>query len=46
MVEKTLKHKHKPGWRFLTLWEGYGMNDATWEPIAAFVHPDGKMMPF
>ena len=43
MVEKIIKHKYKQGWRFLTMWENYGIDDATWEPISCFVHPDGRL---
>ena len=40
-VESIETHKYKQGWRFLTVWKGYSLQDATWEPIRAFVHPDG-----
>ena len=31
---------------FLTLWNGYGLSEATWEPMSAFVQPDGTINPF
>ena len=31
------------GWRFLTLWEGFGVEEATWEPFSAFVLPEGHL---
>jgi hypothetical protein len=40
-VESIQTHKYKQGWRFLTVWKGYGLRDATWEPIKAFIHNDG-----
>ena len=40
-VESIESHKYKQGWRFLTVWKGYGLQDATWEPLRAFTHPDG-----
>ena len=30
-------------WRFLTLWEGFGVEEATWEPFSAFVLPEGRL---
>ena len=32
------------GWRFLTLWEGFVVEEATWEPFAAFVLPEGRLV--
>ena len=43
LVEKLLKADYRQGWRFLTLWKGYPVSDATWEPVKAFVHEDGKL---
>jgi hypothetical protein len=40
-VESIESHKYKQGWRFLTVWKGYSLQDATWEPIRAFIHQDG-----
>jgi hypothetical protein len=42
-VESIHTHKYKQGWRFLTVWKGYSLQDATWEPIKAFVHADGAL---
>ena len=30
-------------WRFLTLWEGFGVEEATWELFSAFVLPEGRL---
>ena len=35
----------KQGWKFLTLWDGYGLSEATWEPMSAFIQPDGSINP-
>ena len=42
-VEKIIKHKFQQGWRFLVVWEGFPVSAATWEPISAFVLPNGKV---
>ena len=31
------------GWRLLTLWEGFGVKEATWGPSSAFVLPEGRL---
>ena len=35
----------KKGWKILTLRDGYGSSVATWEPMSAFVQPDGLINP-
>ena len=30
-------HEYKQGGKFLTLWPGYGVSEATWEPMSAFI---------
>ena len=42
-VERIEAHRYKQGWRFLTVWKGYSLSDATWEPVRAFVHNDGSL---
>ena len=42
-VQAILKHKFHQGWRFLTQWEGYNVDSATWEPIRAFKLPDWRV---
>ena len=41
LVKSVLRHRYRKGWRFLTLWEGFGVEEATWEPFSAFVLPEG-----
>ena len=43
LVTSVLRHRHRQGWRFLTLWEGFGVGEATWEPFSAFVLPEGHL---
>ena len=42
-VERLLKLEYPQGWSLLTQWAGYPVSDATWEPVKAFVHADGKL---
>ena len=41
LVKSILRHRYRQGWRFLILWEGFGVEEATWEPFCAFVLPEG-----
>ena len=43
LVKSVLRHRYRQGWRFLTLWEGFGIEEATWEPFSAFVLPEGRL---
>ena len=36
---------YKQGWKFLTLWDGCGLSEATWETMSAFIQPDGSIDP-
>ena len=45
VVAGIARHKYKQGWKFLTLWEGYGLSEATSEPMPAFIHPNGTINP-
>ena len=42
LVNSVIRHRYRQGWRFLTLWEGFGVEEATWEPFSAFVVPEGR----
>ena len=41
LVKSVIQHRFRQGWRFLTLWEGFGVEEATLEPFSAFVLPEG-----
>ena len=41
LVKLVIQHRYGQGWRILTLWEGFGVEEAIWEPISAFVLPEG-----
>ena len=45
VVAGIARHEYKQGWKFLTLWDGYGLIEATWEPMSAFTQPDGSINP-
>ena len=40
LVKSVIRHRYCQGWRFLTLWEGFGVEETTWEP---FVLPEGSL---
>ena len=41
LVKSVIRHRYRQGWRFLTLWEGIGVEEAAREPFSAFVLPEG-----
>ena len=45
VVAGITRHNHKQGWNFLTLCDNYGLSEATWEPMFAFIQPDGSINP-
>ena len=42
-VVKSVLHRNRQGWRILTIWEGFGIEEATWEAFSAFVLPEGRL---
>jgi transposase InsO family protein len=42
-VYKILKHKFQQGWKFLVWWENFPASASTWEPISAFMLPNGSI---
>ena len=45
VVAGIARHEYKRGLRFLILWDGYGLSEATGKPMSAFIHPDGSIRP-
>ena len=45
LVAGIARHEYKQGWKFFTLWDGYGLSEATLEPTLAFIQPDGIFHP-
>ena len=45
VVARIARHDYKQGWKFLTLLDAYGLSEATWEPMSAFIQPDGNINP-
>ena len=45
VVAGIARHEYKQGRKYLTLWDGYGLFEATWEPKSAFIQPDGSINP-
>ena len=45
VVAGIARHEYKQGWKFLTLWDGYGLSEATCEPMSVFIQPDGSINP-
>ena len=42
-VQAVVESKYRQGWRFLTLWETFGMEETTRGPSSAFVQPDSTI---
>ena len=43
VVAGIARHEYKQGSKFLTLWDGYELSEAAWEPMSAFIQPDGSI---
>ena len=44
-VARIVRHEYKQRWKFLTLWDRYELSEAAWEPMSAFIQPDGSINP-
>ena len=38
-MKAVIDSKYNQAWRFLTMCEGFGSSDASWEPLSAFILP-------
>ena len=45
VVAGIARHEYIQGWKFLIVSEGYGVSEATGEPMSAFIQPDGDINP-
>ena len=43
IVKSVHLHRYCQGWRFFSLWEGFVVEEATSEPLSAFVVPEGRL---
>ena len=43
LVKPVIRHRYRQGRLLLTLWEGFGVEEATWKPFSAFVLPEGRL---
>ena len=43
LVKSVIRHRYRQGWHFLTFWEGFGVGEATLEPLSAFLLPEGRL---
>ena len=43
LVKSPIQQRYRQGWGFLTLWEGFGVRKATWEPFSAFLLPERRL---
>ena len=39
------RHACKKSWKFITLWDDYGLSEATLEPMCASIQPDRSINP-
>ena len=43
LVKSVILQRYRQGWCFFTLWERFGVEEATWETFSAFVLPEGRV---
>ena len=39
----VIRHRCRQAWRFLALWEEFGVEEAIWESFSVFVLPEGRL---
>ena len=44
LVKSVGRHRYRRAWGFLTLWEWFGVEEATWEPFSAFLLPERRLI--
>ena len=45
LIAGIARQEYKQGWKLCTLWAGDGLSEATWEPMSAFIQPNGSINP-
>ena len=43
LVKSVIRHRYRQGWRFFTLWDRFRGEEATLEPLSAFLLPEGRL---
>ena len=43
LVKSVIRHRYRHWWCFIALLGGFGVQEATWEPLSAFVLPEGSL---
>ena len=43
LVKSVIRHCYRQWWRFSSLWERFGVEEATREPVSVFVLPEGRL---
>ena len=43
LLKSVIPRRYCQGWLFFTLWQGFGVAEATWEPFSAFLLPEGRL---
>ena len=46
LMKLVIRRRYPQGWCFLILWEGFGVEEATYQPFSAFVLPEGPRNSF
>ena len=43
LMKSAIQRCYRQGWHLITVWEGFGVEPATWEPFSTFVLPEGHL---